>query len=201
MSETCGWKSDYPTFNSTEPRVVRAALEKFIRGASREQVNAWDEELPILQDGTRSMAADSPEAKLYTAILEYKLPLESRRPDVVLLENGAVAVLEFKSKEKALLADLDQVGAYARDLRCYHRECADRPVHAVLVPTGYRDGRKVIDGIHVTGPGELSGLLEEISAKGSNALGPEQFLREDAYSPLPTLARGRHHRSGGRCHL
>jgi hypothetical protein len=37
-------------------------------------------------------------AREYTAILEYELPMESRRPDVVLLVSGAVVVLELKGK-------------------------------------------------------------------------------------------------------
>jgi hypothetical protein len=36
--------------------------------------------------------------------------------------------------EATLRADIDQVFTCVRDLRAYHRECADRPVRAVLVP-------------------------------------------------------------------
>jgi len=66
---------------------------------------------------------------------DYELPLESRRPDVVPLVSGAVVVLELKGKTESDQGDLDQAAEYARDLRCYHRYCADREVHAVVVPT------------------------------------------------------------------
>jgi hypothetical protein len=46
------------------------------------------------------------------------------------LENGVVVVLELKGKAVPSQADIDQVFAYARDLMAYHRDCADRPVHA-----------------------------------------------------------------------
>ena len=46
-------------------------------------------------------------AREYTAILEYELPMESRRPDVVLLVSGAVVVLELKGKTEPDQADLD----------------------------------------------------------------------------------------------
>jgi hypothetical protein len=61
---------------------------------------------------------------------------------VIVLENGVVVVLEVKGKVEPSQADLDQVGAYARDLRAYHAECADRPVHAVLVPSRAGGGRR-----------------------------------------------------------
>ncbi len=54
---------------------------------------------------------------------------------MIVLENGVVVVLELKGEAVPSQADIDQVFAYARDLRSYHRECADRPVHAVLVPS------------------------------------------------------------------
>ena len=88
----------------------------------------------------------------YGAILEYRLPLEERRPDVVLLADGAVLVLELKGKGAPTQAGLDQVAAYARDLRAYHAACQERPVSAVLVPTR---GSKIPvrrDGVWAVGP-------------------------------------------------
>ena len=52
----------------------------------------------------------------YTAILEYELPRDSRRPDVIVLERGCVAVLELKGALNASRAALDQAFGYARDL-------------------------------------------------------------------------------------
>ena len=39
---------------------------------------------------------------------------------------SGVLVLELKGKLEPSQADFDQAAAYARDLRCYHRECWDR---------------------------------------------------------------------------
>ena len=50
-----------------------------------------------------------------------ELPRErGRRPDVVILIGGTVLVLEFKDYRVPLQAHIDQVAAYARDLRNYH---------------------------------------------------------------------------------
>ena len=185
-----GWQSDLPTFYGTQPRVVRLKLEQFIRDAGAEQIRAWRDSIPWLQRECRELVDAYGAAREYTAILEYELPRESRRPDVIILENGIVVVLELKGKEAPSQADIDQVFCYARDLRSYHVECADRPVHPVLVPT--RGGRtpRTIDGVTVVGPEGVDRFLLECTTKAASIpLTPEAFLRRDAYAPLPSLVR------------
>src|SRR5262245_56008300 len=121
-----GWSSNFPEFENAPARVVRARLEEFIPGASTQQVRAWDDSIPKLQTEVREVSRDEPDSGGYTAILEYELPLESRRTDVILLVRGAIVVLELKGKSSATQADIDQAAAYVRDLRCYHRACAGR---------------------------------------------------------------------------
>jgi hypothetical protein len=150
-----GWTSDFPTFRDTAPRVVRGRLQDFIRDASPEQVRAWDDAIPKLQTEVRQVLDADADASAYTAILEYELPLDARRPDVVLLVSGAIVVLELKGKTAPSEANLDQAAAYARDLRCHHRACADREVHAVVVPTRARGSHGVRSGVHVVGPDHL----------------------------------------------
>lgn len=133
-AENCGWASDFPTFHGTAPRIVRVSLERFVREAGREQVAAWDEAIPALQKEVGEALTAEPKAKTHVVILEYKLPLEERRPDAVMLPRGGVVVVELKGKESPSQADLDQAANYARDLMAYHRHCQDRPVHAVLIP-------------------------------------------------------------------
>ena len=96
--DPCGWNSDLPTFIGTEPHAVRIKLEHFVRSPGPEQVRAWDDSIPWLQRECRELVAAYDAARTYTAILEYELPRESRRPDVIVLENGVVVVLELKGK-------------------------------------------------------------------------------------------------------
>src|SRR5260221_5717593 len=127
---------------------VRVRLQEFVRDAGKAQIDAWDESIPWLQRECRELVGAYDAARSYTAILEYELPRESRRPDVIVLENGVVVVLELKGKDVPSQADIDQVFCYARDLRSYHAECADRPVHAVLVPTRAGPAHREIDGVN-----------------------------------------------------
>lgn len=186
----CGWRSDLPTFAGTPPRVVRLSLADFVREAGDEQVRAWDAAIPWLQRESDSLVRCHEPAREFTAILEYELPRELRRPDVIVLENGLVAVLELKGKEVPSPADVDQVAAYARDLRCYHAECEGRTVRAVLVPTRADGSRRERDGVTIVGPSGVHALLLEFARDSTGApLSAEAFLRPDAYAPLPTLVR------------
>jgi hypothetical protein len=170
--------------------VVRARLQDFVADASPEQVRAWDDSIPPLQREVDAVLEREEIAREYTAILEYELPLESRRPDVVFLLSGAVMVLEFKGKQVPSQADIDQVAAYARDLRCYHRECEGRDVCAVLVPiraSGYVGSES---GVHIVGPDALDQLIAQLDRPQHLApISPGRFLKHGAYRPLPTLVR------------
>ena len=185
-----GWESSFSAFERESPRVVRARLVDLIPDASTEQVRAWDHSIPQLQTEVREVVEAEADADRYTAILEYELPLEARRPDVVLLVRGAIVVLELKGKTAATQADIDQAAAYARDLRCYHRYCAGRDVHAVLVPTEARGYLEVRSGVHVTGPDAVDSLVRRLQPPWpTDITNAEDFLSADAYCPLPTLVR------------
>lgn len=177
-----------PQFSSAEPKVIRLRLESFVRDAGESQVRAWRDSIPPLQRECNELMTSDGGARSHTAILEYELPRESRRTDVIVLENGVVVVIELKGKEHPTQGDLDQVRAYARDLSNYHVECANRPVHAVLVPTRADEEVRDIDGVMVVGLRGLNRLLLRLSRQSTCApLYPAAFLREDAYQPLPSL--------------
>lgn len=104
----CGWQSNLETFSRSEPRVVRLQPQQFVADASPEQVRAWDQSIPWLQRQCRELEVRDSSAHEYTAILEYELPRDSRRPDVIVLERGCVAVLELKGALHPSRAALDQ---------------------------------------------------------------------------------------------
>lgn len=183
-----GWDSDFPAFKSAPPSDVRKRLEAFIADASPEQVRAWRDSIPSLQREVEKTLIRDALAAHYSAILEYVLPMETRRPDVILLVGDGVLVVELKGKDHASQADIDQAAAYARDLKCYHRECWNRDVVAVLVPTRASGYLCQSHGVHVTGPDVLDSLVAQLTADGATApLDRAKFLDESAYCPLPTL--------------
>jgi hypothetical protein len=189
-SRTFGWHSSFEAFCHSKANVVRDSLKAFIKDASKSQIRAWDDSIPLLQGQENLIIQKKPEASSYDNILEYQLPLESRRPDVVLLGNGAIVVVELKGKAYPTQADMDQVAAYARDLRCYHKECANRPVYPILMLTFKQGPFEERDGIYITGPSELHNLCRELVERmKAEPVTSEAFLSYDAYSPLPTLVQ------------
>ena len=184
-----GWESSLGTLITSDRDTVIRSLESFVKDASQSQLDAWKGSVAVLQsEGGEAVTRDA-SASAYRSILEYQLPLEARRPDVILLENGSILVIEFKSRDLPTAADIDQVSAYARDLKCYHRECADRPVHALLVPIRYKGETHQIHGTYVVNPKDLDGRIAELGKPSATPLQTDDFLAADAYSPLPSLVR------------
>ena len=184
-----GWQSSLPDFARSEPRVVRLRLEEFVTDASPEQVRAWDQSIPWLQRECRELEVRDSAAHEYTAILEYELPRDSRRPDVIVLERGGVVVLELKGAPFPSRAALDQALGYARDLSAYHAACANRRVTPVLLYRGGSPTPVLRDGVYVVGPEGLDTLLEQLSAADQPVIDAREFLRADAYAPLPTIVQ------------
>ena len=90
-----GWESDFPSFTEAATVTVRDRLKAFITDASPEQLRAWSDSIPQLQEEIEEILLRHEQAKRYSAILEYELPMESRRPDVILPIGGGLLVLEL----------------------------------------------------------------------------------------------------------
>ena len=188
MSNTAGWSSKFPTFIDTPKRDIRQKLQDFVKDAGESQIRAWDDSIPVMQREASAIIRSDETASQYSSIMEYRLPLESRRTDVIFLVKNNIVVLELKGKTTPSQADLDQVSAYVRDLKCYHRECDNRPVVPILVPMLARGDKGIVSGVRVVGPDYLNTVVNELE-KGNetNPLSQEDFLSEEAYRPLPTL--------------
>ena len=185
-----GWSSTFHGFQEATVPYIRQSLIEFLEIVSPEQVNAWNKSIPPLQSEVGEVVGRTPSAADYSAILEYQLPMEHRRPDVILLLSGGVLVIELKSKSRTDLADVDQASAYARDLRAYHRECDGRVVSPALVLMRARGRLGMTAGVEVIGPDALDDLVSDLDTddpKGS--IRRHAFLDADAYRPLPTLVQ------------
>jgi len=165
-------------------------LSKFVQNAGAEQLRAWDHWIPALQREASELLHVHESARRYTAILEFELPRDLRRPDLIVLEQGVVIVLELKGRPSATRAGLDQVIAYARDLRAYHAACHERPVVPVLVISGASDNPELVEDAWVVGPNGVDRLLLRFAQQFVvSPLPVADFLREDAYEPLPSIVQ------------
>ena len=184
-----GWDSDFRKFESIDRSQILSSLTRNYPDASDSERASWKRNVPSLQNEVGEVVRVDTDAGAFTAILEYELPMESRRPDVVFLLNDDVVVVELKGKTWPSDADIDQTHAYARDLMCYHRDCHRRTVHPVLVPTLMPRGGALSErGVRVCGVDELDVLVAGLSARRTmEPVSSESFLSSEAYKPLPTL--------------
>jgi schlafen family protein len=129
--------------------------------------------------------AEQADAARWSLVFEYELPLEGgRRPDVVVLAGQTIVVLEFKSADRPIQADLDQVAAYARDLTEYHALSHAKLVKPVLVLPRARGLETIRGDVHVIGADLLGRAL--LTLRGEGHIGLGAWL-DAPYHPLPTL--------------
>ena len=207
---------DVPEIRGRSRSRVLDQLRSRYPESSQQEIESWRRNVPELQREVSEVVQVRTDAADFTAVMEYELPMESRRADAVLLVGAAVVVLELKGKISPSDADIDQAHAYARDLSCYHRDCHSRPVHAVLVPTRMAGRARNERGVTICPPKLLDELVAELSdAASPDPLRADRFLEADAYRPMPLLVRAardlfrhqrppqlwrsaRQHRRGGR---
>lgn len=183
-----GWDSDFRSFEQTPPASVLRRIQDFVGTHSQSEYRSWTSSVPHLQREVGEVVRYDGVAGSYTAVLEYQLPLEARRIDAVFLLYDGVAVIELKGKAAATAADVDQAHAYARDLANYHRDCHQRRVVPILVPTEMQGPVQCTGHVHVCPPHRLDELLAAVDSKSRpDRMDPERFLSADAYRPLPSL--------------
>jgi len=155
------------------------------------QIRAWANCFKVLQEVLAAFCVSNPTALSWTAVFEYELPRErGRRPDVLLLTNDRILVLEFKDHAQPTAieeaAHVDQVAAYARDLAHYQAASHGRRVVPILVYTKWANPIEHRGEVLVTGPNYLGNILLTEAGEGGTPLDHATWLAAD-YAPLPSL--------------
>jgi len=189
--ERAGWKSSLAQLVTTDRGLVLSLLEARYPDFDGGQRTAWRTSLDILQQEGGVVIKHHASAEAHGSILEYELPREGgRRPDIIFLQDAAVLVIEFKNKERIHLGDIDQVAAYARDLREYHSECQNVPVIPILLYLG-KPVDLVTEGVILTTPSQFAALVLRL-AKEYTATPPKIGLDgwlKGCYEPLPGIVQ------------
>ena len=109
---THAWSGRLSALINTSKADILDRLIKFLPDAGDAQQRAWDREVDILQSEAVTVVRLHRVAGDDGTVLEYILPRQGgRRPDVVLLQNGRVVVVEFKETGQLRRWDIDQVAA------------------------------------------------------------------------------------------
>jgi len=148
---------------------------------SKEQVEAWD-------DCYEKSISFFKACSKYDCdiIFEYLMPREGgRRPDVLLITGKYLFVFEYKMKDRFSQADIDQVSAYARDLKHYHSASHDLEVIPILVPTKANGKYRMYNEVYACTPDKLEELILPFLSY-SRKIDLETWLAGE-YRPLPSL--------------
>lgn len=181
----CAWQGSVSEFLATPEERVLSDLTAFLRETGAPQILAWDRSLRVLRDELQSCL---PDAAGFALVLEFELPRSGgRRPDLIVLENGLVLVIEFKNRVAAEPADIAQVKGYIRDLEEYHAACRGKTLVPLLVPIGMEGDPETRDGVRIVPSRKLGAVIRELSKGGAGKRGDgEAFLRAP-FEPLPAL--------------
>ena len=160
-------------------KIKSTFLEEHLVDLTDSQINAWVDSFRVMQSLDLN-----PNLSI---IFEYVLPYESgRRPDIILLSNDHVVILEFKMKNEIKNEDIDQVKAYARDIREYHYESRDKKVVPLLVLTRTKGLSEEINNITCVSGDTLQDVLDNIFTDEITDFDANYWIASK-YEPLPTI--------------
>lgn len=184
LNKRCCYADSIANFEKTNEKDFMQTIrtnfkEEHVLKLEPEQIHAW-------LDSYRVMEKISLDPNI-NIIFEYVLPYEGgRRPDVILLSKELVIVLEFKMKNRIKEEDIDQVSAYARDLREYHYETRDKKVIPILVLTKTTNLNEEINNVICISDDMLQNTLDNIYTENITPTSLEDWINSK-YEPLPTI--------------
>ena len=159
-----------------------------------ETAQSWVEEIDTLRE---ALEAYSGRGSLY---FEYNIPRMGRRADVIVLIDGIVFVVEYKTAEQRFTREaMVQVWDYALDLKNFQEGCLDRILIPILVAPKEKDSHchltlkhfedMVYEPLMVNRkklPKMLGAVLEGVVYKDKPTLSDDQWAKS-GYSPTPTI--------------
>ena len=192
---TSFWAGTVADFLAASPAHITGALAeaqiRHFRVNETQQLRAWEATIAML----RASLADAAFARDWHVLLEYPMLRLGRRPDVILLTDRAILVLEIKAGAAAhTSADRRQVEDYAIDLHDFHAGSCRHPVVPILVaehaPTQHTPlpllfgVTQVIDANAAT----LRPLLHALAVMPRSETPLDAASWQDApYRPVPTI--------------
>ena len=187
--ENCGFNSKFEEFLNTSNNEIISCLNTFVTDAGSGQINAWKDSIKVLKLVVSKILNTNLDLKNNYIILEYLIPLETRRIDAVFLLNGLILIIEFKGKNIASQADVDQALAYERDIKAYHIMSQTYPVECCLVLTKANSHlRENNRNLNILSTDMFSEYCIDVM-KGTTPPDLQEFLSDKSYQPIPSLIK------------
>lgn len=180
-------------------RLISQSAQAGFGSHYHKQTTAWESELHICKRLANDIPCRIPHASSWWMIFEYEIPRREKRPDLILLADDLIFVIEFKiGADRALRSDKWQAYSYALDLRDFHEASRERVLIPMLVatdlsspsilPTNIED--LIVQPVTVVNGEQLAARIAEIynryhsPTKASIAV--EKWIAS-AYRPTPTI--------------
>lgn len=192
------WSGSVDEFLRTPAADIIGALAiaqiRHFRVNEAQQIRAWEATIGMLKPALQAW----PAAAGWRVLMEYPMLRLGRRPDVILLTDSAIFVLEIKAGRTVHSpADRRQVEDYAIDLHDFHTGSRKNPIIPILIAEAAPEGLThlpLISGHGVTLPLDatlltLPALLRDLSilaARVAQKLDADAWLRAP-YKPVPTI--------------
>lgn len=193
MTPPCGWYGKITDFVQVSSFDWLQSLQKHHiectnEPANQSQLAAWNDSFWILQRELSKLIQFHQPAERWSIIFEYELPRErGRRPDAIVLGQDTIYVIEFKGYHSIHQAHIDQVDAYARDLKNYHALSHDHTLVPFLLLTHTKGLFEECEHVQIISPDMLvKGMLSHTHPAVELVIDPIAWLSAD-YEPLPSL--------------
>lgn len=167
------------------------------------QIPAWKTAINVIDATGRTLIQRLPSSAEWELIFEYEIPRRQKRPDVILLADDVIFVIEFKAGAESFTgADKWQTLSYALDLSDFHQESHGRTTVPVLVATqaaAHQNETIESDGVfpvQLHNPATLAEGIEAIVAghhtEAATRIDPESWVNSP-YRPSRTIIEAAEH--------
>ena len=152
---------------------------------SIQQIRAWENEYQILKRELPLLVKNNEQAKEWYLVFEYELPRErGRRPDILVIADDRIFIIECKDMKKPEQQHIDQLKAYVRDLQNYHSGSAGVKFVPLLLMTLMNNERIEAKEVTIISPNYLH---FELDVKSQSKTIDAQDWITSRYAPLPSL--------------
>jgi hypothetical protein len=124
-------------YNAVLGRLISAQADQGFAVHRLTQTETWEVQLKILGRAFAKLLRLRPESQNWSCLLEFDIPRRGKRPDVVLLADELIFVLEFKVGATSFGGSARwQAKSYCLDLADFHAASTGRRIMPILVATG-----------------------------------------------------------------
>ncbi|WP_371804806.1 DNA/RNA helicase domain-containing protein [Candidatus Lokiarchaeum ossiferum] len=182
-----GWNNSILKFLNYADQNILDELERRLPSNDL-QIKAWEHTIKGLKSIFINLIEKYPVIGNYWIIFEYELLFEGgRRPDIIILTENKVLVIEVKDQSEIKTNDIEQTKAYTRDIKEYHSFSQEFETIGILLILNLSNACfKKKNNIKILNLKSLKLFISKLNSSGIKEETAFLWL-QSPYHPLPTL--------------